>query len=495
MTGTARFYLGLSSAFGGLLAALSDILQKDQASAVMKIHYSLRTTLGAPSNPLLVVGMLVGFGVALCFIFGADSNKRAFYIGASIPSILMTLVPYKPVPNLPSDPGHLANSVAPPAHLARKLLDPWVVLAQSTQELKSGLRVEVHLQTSDHQPVAQAVFSLTQAGSERIIGRSTVKGADFAFYVVPGTYGLTVEVAGYRIVRFFVSAGSTTAWYVTLVPTSIPLQIQRILIPPTQQVVGYSFAKLKLSEIEAVQDGGWGATRWGFDLFAGERLLFSVPDRPYDDRASPPWYRMDDKAEARIQISIFETAPLRLRVVGHRPPQAEGEVTVPLESVTTSAQSLAPLHVSVASNPRAGDFQFHFALSREAEQNPAGTTGVTVRLDEIVVKEDGGVGSANWSFDVFGGENLLFTLPEKAYNDKTSPRYSPQSDGKSSGDVEVAGETVRIRVRGHHPPQAEGSAAIRSIESGSSIGTVIPVRVPEDQRKGDFNFRVLRKPD
>ena len=238
MNWTSRLYLGFSGAMGGILAALSDILQKDQASAVMKIHDSLRTTLGVPSHPLLVVGMLVGFAVALCFIFDARTNRRAFYIGASIPSILMTIVPYRVAPSLGSNRSQAMNSVAAPAGLGSVLLTPWKVFAQSAQENKSEIGVEVHLHTADNRPVDQAVYTLIKRGSEEIVGRSAIKGADFSFYVVPDTYRLRIEVAGYRIVELELPARAAAPdtqnmapwgpWSIPLVPTSIPVQIQRV---------------------------------------------------------------------------------------------------------------------------------------------------------------------------------------------------------------------------------------------------------------------------
>src|SRR5215475_10636398 len=107
LTISQKYCIGICGAFGGLLATLGDLVQKQDASAVMKIRESLATTLKIPLPALLVMFFLVIFAVALCFVFTVDSYNSAFYRGASIIAILMTVMPYQVLPTIPTEPNQV----------------------------------------------------------------------------------------------------------------------------------------------------------------------------------------------------------------------------------------------------------------------------------------------------------------------------------------------------------------------------------------------------
>ncbi len=492
-----KICLGLSAAVGGFVAVLSDVLQKNQASAVDKIDYSLQTTLSVSSHPVLVMSILIGLAVALCFIFGAESNKRAFYIGASIPSILMTLVPYELPKSLPPAPVPATGLVPAPGPQHGTLLGPWKVFAQSEQPEAARARVEVHVRTQDNRPIDETVFTLIDQRTQKIFGRSKVRGGDFAFYVPTrpiGSYLLRVEVVGYQTMQLFfqVLPNHNKSISISLESSSLPLQIQRLFKIPTQPAPETPYVRLKLDEIEVKQDGGPGTTRWGFDVFANDRLLFSVPEKRFDDKASPPRYPMGagDKTEARVEIPAAQD--ISLRIAGYRPPRAEGHSTVPA-GLAASGKGIDPVRVTVPGNPRDGDFQFQFSFSSQPATTQNASAVASLRLDDITVYEDGGVGATKWLFDVFMDDRLLFTVPERSYDDKASPpKYSPRPEDNAAGNVGVAAEYFTIRVCGHRtPPRADGSIILSGRQSNSeSPNKVIPVRVPQNPRKGDFNFLV-----
>lgn len=219
--------LGLSAATGGLLAVLSDIAQKQDASAVEHLQSALTGVLGLRTYPAVVVVALIVLAVALSFIFSAESNKKAFYIGASILAIMMTAVPYNAPPSLSTTP--TAKSTAAPVSFRwwNRLMIPGQVYAQSAPANNKSYSVDVHLQTDNGKAVNSATFTVIDANSGEVLGRSKVQSGDFTFYAPNRPCTLRVQVDGYAIVERPLSSASR-AMTIPLAASGVPVAIQRI---------------------------------------------------------------------------------------------------------------------------------------------------------------------------------------------------------------------------------------------------------------------------
>lgn len=219
--------LGLSAGTGGLLAVLSDIAQKQDASAVEHLQSALTGVLGLRTYPAVVALVLIGLAVALSFIFSADSNKKAFYVGASILAIMMTAVPYNAPPSLSTTP--TAKGAAAPITLGGwdSLMIPGQVYAQNTSPNNASYSVAVHLQTDNGKAVSAAIYTVTDAGSGEVLGRSRVLSGDFTFYAPGRPCTLRVQVDGYAIVERPLSSASKTMT-IQLTASGVPLAFQRI---------------------------------------------------------------------------------------------------------------------------------------------------------------------------------------------------------------------------------------------------------------------------
>jgi hypothetical protein len=219
--------LGLSAATGGLLAVLSDIAQKQDASAVEHLQSALTGVLGLRTYPAVVVLALIVLAVALSFIFSAESNKKAFYIGASILAIMMTAVPYNAPPSLSATP--TAKSAAEPVSFRwwNRLMIPGQVYAQSAPANNKSYSVDVHLQTDNGKAVSSATFTVIDANSGEVLGRSKVQSGDFTFYAPNRPCTLRVQVDGYAIVERQLSS-APRALTIQLAPSGVPMAIQRI---------------------------------------------------------------------------------------------------------------------------------------------------------------------------------------------------------------------------------------------------------------------------
>lgn len=224
--------LALSAATGGFLAVLSDMVQKEDASAVIQIKSALGNLLGLHTYPALVGVVLIGLSVALCFIFSADSNKKAFYIGASILAILMTAVPYSTPPGFNSSASSASGGgVVPQAPTETRwfeeLLIPPQVFAQTAPQSGQNSSVTVHLETADKKPVSSAIFTLIDASNNQMMARSRVEGSDFTFYVSNRAYLLRVQVDGYAAAERSLNPPPRSLT-ISLTPSSIPLSVQRM---------------------------------------------------------------------------------------------------------------------------------------------------------------------------------------------------------------------------------------------------------------------------
>ena len=96
--------VGLAAAAGGLSAVFADLIQKGDASAVFELTANVNKlgdllyppNLGSwPGVPVAGVGLgLLLVSIVLAFMSEARSRTSAFYSGASVLTVLMTLVPY-----------------------------------------------------------------------------------------------------------------------------------------------------------------------------------------------------------------------------------------------------------------------------------------------------------------------------------------------------------------------------------------------------------------
>ncbi len=219
--------LGLSAATGGLLAVLSDIAQKQDASAVEHLQSALSGVLGVRTYPAVVALVLIALGVALSFIFSAESNKKAFYVGASILAIMMTAVPYNAPPSLNTSP--TAKGAEAPVHAGwlDRLMIPGQVYAQTAVPNNASYPVDVHLQASNGKPVTSAIFTLLDSNAGEVLARSAVQTANYTFYVPNRPCKLRVQVDGYAIVERPLSPASRTLT-IQLAPSGVPLAVQRL---------------------------------------------------------------------------------------------------------------------------------------------------------------------------------------------------------------------------------------------------------------------------
>lgn len=95
----------LCAAIGGTITAIADIVQKEQASAVLKMTSVSARHLDLAVPPLYVFAIVVVLGVLLCFVFQPNNRRAGFAVGAGVIASIMTVTPYQPLKSgLPTAP-------------------------------------------------------------------------------------------------------------------------------------------------------------------------------------------------------------------------------------------------------------------------------------------------------------------------------------------------------------------------------------------------------
>lgn len=190
--------IGLSGFVGSMIAVFADLAQPRQGSALVTIHQQLdqylvlswTTEWAVTTVPALVIFVMLFLGVALCFIFEVRSKRAGLYVGASVISLIATLVPYQAASGVGTEAsgGSLpASSIALQSQSFVKIVQP-------------GFHHVVLEVDGETQPL-QATVELRSADTHQVIGRTTyplgARSSRIEFSQEPGRYILTVDAPGY----------------------------------------------------------------------------------------------------------------------------------------------------------------------------------------------------------------------------------------------------------------------------------------------------------
>ena len=240
-TGKSRIaVLLLCGVFGGFIAAFADLMQKEHASAVLKIANTANTYLDVAMPKwvaFLFIAVVAGF---VSLIFGADDVKKSFTTGLSALSIVMTAVPYTSPPTTVS----LSDATG-----IRTAISEFVVRRAYAQETKplpargvGSVPIVLRLMSDRSAPdVEKVTVTVSDKADTSPIARLVFrkepgKPSDgnlirqVSFSLPPGDYSLRIEASGHRIVNRVVKvgAGGPMTIDVQMASTSIPLFLQRL---------------------------------------------------------------------------------------------------------------------------------------------------------------------------------------------------------------------------------------------------------------------------
>lgn len=221
----SKLALALSGGVGGVVAALCDVVQKNEASAVAAIARAVEVTLRMSFPPILAVILTVCLAIALCFVFEPDTKTKAFYLGASVLAIVMTVVPYKSPPDLQSS---ASGAIGRGASVN---VEKPILFARATflQEARAT-RASIVLVPEDGEDLPDILITLLARDTRRIVAQSKTTSRTFYFSQAPGEYLVRVEASRYQIVEdtLTLRPGEASTRRLELKRTWIPLPVQRL---------------------------------------------------------------------------------------------------------------------------------------------------------------------------------------------------------------------------------------------------------------------------
>lgn len=251
--------IGLSAAIGGLAAVLADLFQKKDASAIYEFTTMVNQMLGQMSSVSVPVGG-VGLGllvlsVVLAYLQEARTRMAAFYSGASVLTVLMTLMPYNAPMPLPS--GSTVNQISSndgfqliaPAYAAD---DGRIVVAQNTPlQVAIIVKLPVDSKRIEKQQIDGIVYDAVSGQKWRLstVVPKTTDSKDvityrFDFAIQPGRpvnnkladLNVRVWARGYQaksVGQVVTKPGQPVVLEATLQPSALPGALQRALEAPT----------------------------------------------------------------------------------------------------------------------------------------------------------------------------------------------------------------------------------------------------------------------
>ena len=210
MRGEKSWWIGAAGGVGGFTAVLTDLIQKEQASAILEISERVSKVVVIP--PWVVLILIPVLSVLLCYIFEVETRTRAFYTGASILSLLMTSVPYEI-----------------PAPLAEGGLSGVGGVVYAADSGSRAIQGEIRITQAGGGEIKEVMVVTVWKGKEKM-GQERTKTGRLRFGLPPGTYRIEAQAKGFGTVeREFKVGGDSWKLVLEMKPSKVPDFIQRVI--------------------------------------------------------------------------------------------------------------------------------------------------------------------------------------------------------------------------------------------------------------------------
>jgi hypothetical protein len=258
------------AAIGGTIAAIADLVQKEKASAVLKMTTISARHLDLAVPPLYVFLIVVLLGVLLCFVFQPGNRKAGFAVGAGVIASIMTVTPYQPLQTgqpsetgettwFPPGSGKVQMASSKPEHilLAANIVDMAVI------PVTNDLAIPVEVKVSFYDRNSRQAYEQVQA-----IAAGATKTFEFAAKAQNGNVNgeLFFEVAGER--SSYVAATGAAPYH------SAPL-------PLTKTVPSFAQAQINREALNAFSERTGTSPRPAND--AEVRAIYNKPTGFFND--------------------------------------------------------------------------------------------------------------------------------------------------------------------------------------------------------------------
>ncbi|MCK7612081.1 hypothetical protein [Roseibium sediminicola] len=248
------------AAIGGTIAAIADLVQKEKASAVLKMTTISARHLDLAVPPLYIFLVVVFLGVLLCFVFQPSNRRAGFAVGAGVIASIMTVTPYQPLQTgQPSEAGETTWHFPAGSNLQLASSDIAVLRLAGTQTdmavipVTNDLAIPVEVKVSFYDRNNRRAYEQVQA-----ISAGATRTFEFAAQSRNGQVNgeLFLEVAGER--SGFVSVSgpapyhSNTLSLTRSVPAFAKAQINQDALNTFSQTTGPTPRPAKEAEVRAI---------------------------------------------------------------------------------------------------------------------------------------------------------------------------------------------------------------------------------------------------
>ncbi|MGV1101049.1 carboxypeptidase-like regulatory domain-containing protein [Thiovibrio sp. JS02] len=213
-------------ATGALVASLAELTAKGEVSTLLRVRDALHTHLGLSVQPIYIVLLFVFLGAVLTLVSEVDDLKKAFYVGGSIITVFLTIIPNDLPPSIGGQASTQGGGISGSSWFAvneAMAREPW-------EQGPTG-EVRMRLLAPEGKEVGNVVLTVRDQQNGQIVGRSRYDSSHILFRLRSGNYLLVIEVPGFGVEsrEVEVRAGQPLELAVDLVPSWRPLPMQRLL--------------------------------------------------------------------------------------------------------------------------------------------------------------------------------------------------------------------------------------------------------------------------
>lgn len=213
---------------GALMASIAELTAKGEISTLLRVQDALNVYLGLSIEAIYIVLLFMLLGVILTFASQIDELKKSLYVGGSIITVFLTIIPN----DLPTSVEIITSETSLDNSASSRFDFSFTKAAHAQVAVQGKERgeIQVNLIPVKNKKITEVILTIRDVEKNHVIAKSKFRGNPIVFSQATGTYLLVIEVPGYRVERKEVEVRANKAQEISvkLKPTSMPRAIGRL---------------------------------------------------------------------------------------------------------------------------------------------------------------------------------------------------------------------------------------------------------------------------